>query len=508
MDQPNKRKPWYRPRNILLAIFGFIIVLVVYLVVETLHVYHGTSNPIHDYVAEFQVEARKVAGITDWDEDANRETWNDLLTLLQTAELTILQFEADWIEAHPEAADNERFPYDESVDFDYVLLGDSIPDNVQREREAIDGLREAGVFEQLAAFARRAPAFDTRRVNGPLFGKIMPELAQARALVTAREASMRIALLDGDFEGVARGFDEMMAVGQTLAYQPALISYLVGIAIQWGVLGEMRAELLEAEFPPDTCRAILQTLDNRPFPPASLGLEGERALFRDTIQWYFSDDGTGNGYLLPGYSRMTASYGDRLTPPGRLAEAFVGRFLLADRQETLRKYDDLLDRVIAESEERLSDRSQTEADLVGELEALPYRHLMVKMLLPGLVRSSSASETFRIQYEGTRIVAGLELHRALHGQYPASLDQLVPEVFAKVPTDPLHGKPFGYRLVEDDPHGRAYLLYSIGFDETDDDGRELGRDVHPYEEMAAIIDRTAEGVDYVINRPRRVPYER
>ena len=51
----------------------------------------------------------------------------------------------------------------------------------------------------------------------------------------------------------------------------------------------------------------------------------------------------------------------------------------------------------------------------------------------------------------------------------SSID-LVPQILVTVPSDPLHGGPFGYRLTPDDPHGRPYLLYSTGLDRNDDGG--------------------------------------
>ncbi len=107
----------------------------------------------------------------------------------------------------------------------------------------------------------------------------------------------------------------------------------------------------------------------------------------------------------------------------------------------------------------------------------------------------------QVIFEGTRLMIVLELHRAMHGEYPAWLDELAGEPII----DPLHGLPFGYRLLDDDPDGRGYLLYSTGIDRIDDWGADL--DFVGRTELGwhwPLTDPDATRVDFVINRPRQV----
>ena len=74
----------------------------------------------------------------------------------------------------------------------------------------------------------------------------------------------------------------------------------------------------------------------------------------------------------------------------------------------------------------------------------------------------------------------------------------------QVPADPIADRPFGYRPVKDDPHGRGYVLYSLWLDQADQGGRmgpdgpEIG---FPDED---------QGTDLVLNQPRepRSPVDR
>jgi hypothetical protein len=61
-------------------------------------------------------------------------------------------------------------------------------------------------------------------------------------------------------------------------------------------------------------------------------------------------------------------------------------------------------------------------------------------------------------------------YRIRHGDWPATLSATVPEIAAMIPTDPMTGKQFGYRV---QPDGR-FLLYSAGTD-----GRDDGGDANP-----------------------------
>jgi hypothetical protein len=65
-----------------------------------------------------------------------------------------------------------------------------------------------------------------------------------------------------------------------------------------------------------------------------------------------------------------------------------------------------------------------------------------------------------------QIVCALERYRLAHGEYPEMLDTLMPQFIEKIPPDLIGGQPLHYRRTDD---GR-FVLYSVGWNETDDDG--------------------------------------
>lgn len=80
--------------------------------------------------------------------------------------------------------------------------------------------------------------------------------------------------------------------------------------------------------------------------------------------------------------------------------------------------------------------------------------------LPGLLR-------FQTLLNEGQIACALERYRLAHGTSPETLDSLVPQFIGKLPRDIINGKPLVYRRTDDG----MFLLYSVGWNETDDGGK-------------------------------------
>jgi hypothetical protein len=64
------------------------------------------------------------------------------------------------------------------------------------------------------------------------------------------------------------------------------------------------------------------------------------------------------------------------------------------------------------------------------------------------------------------IACALERYQLVHHDYPESLDALMPQFAQRLPHDLFGGKPLNYRRISRD----SFLLYSLGWNETDDGG--------------------------------------
>ena len=74
-----------------------------------------------------------------------------------------------------------------------------------------------------------------------------------------------------------------------------------------------------------------------------------------------------------------------------------------------------------------------------------------------------------------QIACALERYRLAHREYPETLDALVPQFIEKLPHDIIGGQPLHYRRMDQPSQSSGaasgkFLLYSIGWNETDDGG--------------------------------------
>jgi hypothetical protein len=73
----------------------------------------------------------------------------------------------------------------------------------------------------------------------------------------------------------------------------------------------------------------------------------------------------------------------------------------------------------------------------------------------------------QVGVDQARIAVALERYRLARGVYPESLEALTPEFIDAAPHDVMDGAPYRYRLNADG----TYVLYSVGWNQTDEGGK-------------------------------------
>jgi hypothetical protein len=68
-----------------------------------------------------------------------------------------------------------------------------------------------------------------------------------------------------------------------------------------------------------------------------------------------------------------------------------------------------------------------------------------------------------------RVACALERYRIAHGEYPESLDTLLPRLIETVPHDVISWQPLKYHRTDNG----EFALYSVGWNGTDDEGAVL-----------------------------------
>lgn len=485
-----KPRPWYRWRNVALTLTAVVLLFAVWAFLETLAVYRAEPNTILDTQSALRRLFERSAGVPAAEAE---EAWVELVSAFDTVDEVALEMNARF-------AANEFTPrdeYDNELDYSRVLAGPTLPAELGPERLAVGLLRQRGAFDRLQMLSERGPALQPPARRGPIpMSYVIARLSSARSLAMARAASMRLAAAEGDFEEATAAFDGLLALARTLALQPYLYSYLTAAAIEALALGEMRYGLAEFGFDGLACARLLTTLDrhDETSPTVEHALEAERVYIHDWVQWAYSDDGEGDGYLV---AVPELASGFAVPSEQSFAAAALSRFFFGSRTEILTLMDDLIDRLIAISKKLPAERIELLETEAQFMDGLTRRYLVVALTLGALDRFVQGDSIRMLRRAGARTMVALELYRASHGRYPDSLDRLAPAILPDPPSDPLHGLPLGYRLLIDDPHGRPYLLYSVGLDRQDDGGQDRGLKGRP-----ALTDPDSDQVDFVINRPR------
>jgi hypothetical protein len=93
-------------------------------------------------------------------------------------------------------------------------------------------------------------------------------------------------------------------------------------------------------------------------------------------------------------------------------------------------------------------------------------NLFARLLLPELGKYAERTAYGQNAANLARVAIALERYRLAHGEFPESLDALAPQFIAQIPHDIINGQPLHYRRTDD----RQFVLYSVGWNETDDGG--------------------------------------
>jgi hypothetical protein len=96
----------------------------------------------------------------------------------------------------------------------------------------------------------------------------------------------------------------------------------------------------------------------------------------------------------------------------------------------------------------------------------PYTFLAI-IAIPNYSRALLTTARNQTQVREALIACALERYRLAHNAYPETLDALAPQFLAQIPPDLIGGRPLHYRLAD----GGKFLLYSVGWNETDDGGK-------------------------------------
>jgi len=99
-------------------------------------------------------------------------------------------------------------------------------------------------------------------------------------------------------------------------------------------------------------------------------------------------------------------------------------------------------------------------------------NFLAAISVPNFSRAFQTTAQNQTLVNEANVACALERYRAAHGDFPEALDLLVPDFIQKLPVDLIGGQPLHYRRISSD----NFLLYSVGWNETDDAGVSVRRE--------------------------------
>lgn len=301
----------------------------------------------------------------------------------------------------------------------------------------LDAYRDAGLLDRLDAIAdvRRAVEPIASSPNQPLFLTRLPILNDERRFAGMNAARMHLAPGAGDREEFLHAYETTLALARMSRCQAALMHSLVGLSLE--SFADSRARGCILRHPDgawlDGIEAAMARQDPR-LPPAHM-VEGERLYVLDAVAWAFAD---------PDRVRM-----GRFSQLARNGIGPLNPDMLTHRLGTYTENRDAVNASFDAAAAAVTLEPFQRPPLAGS----PPDLALLDMLMPDLRRSIAVKDERDAGRRATRIMIALERYFLVHGEYPETLDALVPGQLGALPVVPWTGGPFWYAC-----RGEAYEL--------------------------------------------------
>jgi hypothetical protein len=312
---------------------------------------------------------------------------------------------------------------------------------------------QAELNEITAAVRRPYADFRVHYDEGLL--ALLPHLAVLKQFTYAFRLRAQAELEAGRTDAALQDWQTCIALNETLKADPVLIGLLVRLAIVESSLQVVWEGLAGRRWSEAQLQAIEARLAEINLVAVALeALRGERAFNMMALDQMHRPEAA--GFPKSGTSEVPHF---RSMPSGWVSQ---------NKLNIARMYERYIFGALD------PDRRQVDIPLIHQYErevetALsrngPYT-LMARMLFPAIGKSGLKVASAQMAINLARVAVALERHRLAHGSHPEALNALVPAYLESIPLD-LDRQPIRYQL---QPDG-SFILYSIGVDLKDDNGR-------------------------------------
>lgn len=482
----------------------------------TIRYFMGKPVVSRDYLAEWNAEFRKIPE-SDRAWPFYRKAW---LAYQNPADARQAE---RWNDTFAElSADDPAWP--QLVEF------------VQNNQESIEQVRRGAARPRLGfryndpedeEFVKRSTGRTSLTLDSePLISVLIPQIQELRRLTQLLFADLRVALQQDNADAVRQDLKALFGVSQQPSEPKILITELylnavfnLGLQAASDVL-EKNPELLDER---DWIRIAHEIAAYRGGGTIRFDVNTELQGFEDFLQRTFTDDGHGEGRLTRGGTQLlidvsddgssilhAMTRGSQFRAASTLLIGPAAMTLVAGRREQLETAKRFIVDSQAETRGPLftwdatlidSQRRSLMTDPVSRM-----RYAPALAFLPATESAAAAGERITQQRDAVLAAIAVELFRRTTGEWPETLEAVVPRYLPAIPIDRFTGRRLTYKLRDAKP-----LIYAWGMDGQDDGGRpsteNRGRNFHTdVMSKPARPRKPGEGYDWVFfPRPRFPP---
>ncbi len=295
------------------------------------------------------------------------------------------------------------------------------------------------------------------------FAALLPHLNYMRGLARTYRLRALVELSAGQSDAALADVQTSLRLADKLNGEPILISFLVRVAML-DITTQPIWEGLAAHRWNESQLAALQAQLEKVDQCASLAkvLQGERRFAYYLALWLHSHP-TGFSELLISSSWTDfpndekGTWLDRTIPSGWIDQ---------NELNTDRFYTETILPALNWEHRRISPEKMKLVDhLIGTMRVTPYT-VLCKYTLPPMPVVAKKAALSQTGVDEAVVACALDRYWLAHGEFPENLDAITPQFMAKLPHDVINGEPLHYRRTA----AGQYVLYSVGWNETDDGG--------------------------------------
>ncbi len=283
------------------------------------------------------------------------------------------------------------------------------------------------------------------------YAMLQPELSPMRRLAQLQRVRINAAAAAGDYQLAARLWQQTGNLRMQVSEEPTTLSGLVAAAIEAIRIQSFMDCLNHGAPPPE--EFLRRVIADAPAAEADLRSSFQRAMHSEAAAFLATD---WHAEIL----------GEMRSEPYNLEGPPPSMLTVYDRSATFwnwleaRNCDDFLENMVGICAAAGEDYYAASYPSIYEL---PEDHplLFSRSFISVQRKTASAYSQVYLKIRAAAVMAALELHRNRYGDYPETLEALVPEFLDRLPVDPFNGEAMRYEIRDTDGK-RTLAVFSVG----------------------------------------------